>query len=64
MDRRPHGTACSAQLRFGRVSVAARRIASIERSTSSLVVAQLETEMRIASMPCQVVPLSQQVPSF
>lgn len=61
---RLRGADRSAQRRRGRVSAAARRIASIERSTSSLVVAQLETEMRIASMPCQVVPLSQQVPSF
>ena len=45
------------------VPPAARRIASIERSTSSVVVAWLDTEMRIARMPCQVVPLSQQVPS-
>ena len=53
---------CS-QIRPRRASAAARSIDANERSTSSLLVAQLETEMRIAATPCQVVPLSQQVPS-
>src|ERR1043166_6486830 len=40
-----------------------RRIAAAERSTSSSLVAQFETEMRVAAMLCQVVPASQSVPS-
>jgi len=52
-----------AQLRTDAPSAAARMIASIECSTSSEVVAQFETEMRIAAIPCQVVPLNQHVPS-
>ena len=53
------------QRRTGRLlpPAAARMIASTERSTSSAVVAQFETEMRIAAIPCQVVPLNQHVPS-
>src|SRR5262249_30553398 len=42
---------------------AAARIAAADRSTSSSVVRQLETEMRIACSPSQSVPPSQQVPS-
>src|SRR5829696_3683629 len=43
--------------------VRARKIAAADRSTSASVVDQFDTEIRIAAMPCQVVPLSQQVPS-
>src|SRR5262245_7469362 len=43
--------------------VIARRIASTERSTSSWVVVQLDTEIRIRRSPCQVVPPIQHVPS-
>jgi hypothetical protein len=43
--------------------LAARTMASTDRSTSSAVVDQLQTEIRIAAFPCQVVPPSQQVPS-
>jgi len=46
-----------------RQSHTSRRIASTERSTSSAVVDQFDTEIRIAAMPCQVVPAIQQVPS-
>jgi hypothetical protein len=42
---------------------AARRIASTLRSTSASVVLQFDTEMRMAALPCQVVPPSQLVPS-
>ena len=42
---------------------AASRIAARERSMSSSVVDQLTIEMRIAAMPCHVVPDSQHVPS-
>src|SRR5581483_3336193 len=42
---------------------AASRIAAAERSTSAVVVRQLETETRIACSPNQSVPLIQQVPS-
>lgn len=45
------------------VEANALRIASTERSTSSSVVVQFETEMRMRRCPCQVVPPSQQVPS-
>ena len=38
-------------------------IASADRSMSASVVAQLETEMRMAAMPCHVVPPAQHVPS-
>src|SRR5262249_2237438 len=44
-------------------TAAAARTAAAERSTSSRVVRQFETEMRIACSPCQSVPPSQQVPS-
>ena len=44
-------------------AAAQRRIAATERSASASVVDQFETEIRIAAMPCQVVPPSQQVPS-
>ena len=44
-------------------SAVIRRIASADRSMSSSVVDQLLIEMRIAAMPCHVVPPSQQVPS-
>ncbi len=40
-----------------------RRIASTDRSASASVVLQFETEIRIAAMPCHVVPPSQHVPS-
>lgn len=40
-----------------------RIIAATLRSTSSSVVAQQETEIRIAVCPCQIVPAHQQVPS-
>src|SRR5437899_12171521 len=39
------------------------RIASAERSISFSVVDQFEIEMRIACMPCQLVPPNQHVPS-
>ena len=42
---------------------AASRIAPAERSTSSSLVRQFETEIRIAALPCQTVPESQHVPS-
>src|SRR5712692_7256436 len=42
---------------------AARRIESADRSTSSSVVDQFDTEIRIASMPCQRVAPSQQTRS-
>jgi hypothetical protein len=41
-----------------------RRIAAADFSTSSAVVDQFETEIRIAAFSCHVVPASQQVPSF
>ena len=44
-------------------SAVMRRMASADRSMSSSVVDQLLIEMRIAAMPCHVVPPSQQVPS-
>ena len=44
-------------------ALSARRIAAAERSTSASVVAQPDTEMRIASRPCQTVPPTQHVPS-
>jgi len=40
-----------------------RRIASADSSMSFSLVDQLETETRMAAMPCHVVPLSQQAPS-
>lgn len=40
-----------------------RRIASADTSMSASVVDQFEIEIRIACMPCQVVPPNQQVPS-
>src|ERR1700691_5442825 len=39
------------------------RIAAAERSISSSDVDQLETEIRMACMPCHVVALNQHVPS-
>jgi hypothetical protein len=39
------------------------RIDSADRTASCSDVAQFDTEMRMAAMPCHVVPLSQQVPS-
>jgi hypothetical protein len=47
----------------GQLWRAARRIASMLRSTSASVVLQFDTEMRMAALPCQVVPPSQLVPS-
>ena len=44
-------------------TAAQRRMASAERSMSSWVVRQFDTDTRIAATPCQVVPPSQQVPS-
>ena len=41
-----------------------RAIAPALRSTSCSDVCQLDTDTRIAAMPCQTVPPSQQVPSF
>ena len=41
----------------------ARTIDSTDRSTSASVVDQFDTEIRIASMPCQRVPPSQQTRS-
>ena len=49
--------------RRARRARAAARIAAHERSTSLIVVAQLETEMRIARRPRQAVGPVQQVPS-
>jgi hypothetical protein len=46
-----------------RLPEAILNIASRLRSTSSSVVAQEETLIRIAVRPCQVVPPHQQVPS-
>ncbi len=43
--------------------LAIRIIASNDTSTSSSVVAQLLTLIRIALLPCHLVPLAQQVPS-
>jgi len=45
------------------IDFAMRIIAATLRSTSSSVVAQQETEIRIAVCPCQIVPAHQQVPS-
>jgi hypothetical protein len=56
------GQFCLLHLCAGRLA-AARRIASTDRSTSSVVVDQLDTEILIAAFPCQVVPPSQQIPS-
>jgi hypothetical protein len=47
-----------------RLSPATRIIAATLRSTSSSVVAQLDTLIRIAACPCHRVPPHQQVPSF
>ena len=60
---RPRVDLWCSQLRVRRTWAAALSIASSGRSTSWLVVAQLETEMRIATVRCQVVPPSQHVPS-
>jgi hypothetical protein len=46
------------------VSATARMMASADRSMSSSVVDQFETEIRIAALPCHTVPPNQQVPSF
>jgi hypothetical protein len=46
------------------VALAARNIAAKLISTSASVVAQDETLMRIAVLPCQTVDPHQQVPSF
>src|SRR6185312_44561 len=49
---------------LGVLSRATRSMASRLRSTSSSVVAQLLTLMRMAVRPCHTVPPHQQVPSF
>jgi hypothetical protein len=49
--------------RWSQTTAATRRMASSDRSTSSSVVAQEHTLMRIAVWPCQTVPPHQQVPS-
>jgi hypothetical protein len=46
------------------IQLAARSIAARLRSTSSWVVAQLETLMRMAVRPCHTVEPHQQTPSF
>ena len=43
------------------VAAAAARIAPADRSTSSSLVRQFETEIRIAALPCQTVPESQKI---
>src|SRR4051812_14568223 len=58
------GLGCSFCQRHARErTAAARRIAAAERRTSSSVVRQFETEIRMACSPFHCVPLNQQVPS-
>src|SRR5437773_9285055 len=45
------------------LSLAHSRIAAADLSISASVVDQFDTEIRIACMPCQVVPPAQHVPS-
>src|ERR1051326_9126075 len=54
---------CHMKSYFDLVWFAMRIMASTLRSTSSSVVAQQETEMRMAVCPCHTVPPHQQVPS-
>ena len=42
--------------------MAAARMAATDWSTSASLVDQFDTEMRMAAIPCQVVPLSHSVP--
>src|SRR5258707_1027482 len=53
---------CRGFLERHTATTAASRIAEAERSTSSAVVLQFETDIRIACSPFHSVPLSQQTP--
>ena len=63
--RRPRPSPTAGVVRYPAPSTSARqaRMAAAERSMSSSVVCQPETEMRIAARPAHVVPPSQHVPS-